>query len=103
MNEHWEEPLEDDGLTLGPEETLQREIEKSKALKVDRLRLRDQIDKLKAEKDELVQKNQQLKKRLTALGNAPAAPEQINIFSLKNLIIALVACFLTLLLFKIRI
>ena len=41
MSEHWEEPLEEDGLTLGPEESLQREIEKSKALKVDRLRLRD--------------------------------------------------------------
>jgi hypothetical protein len=103
MNENWEEPLEDEGLTLGPEETLQREIEKSKALKVDRLRLRDQIDILKAEKDELVQKNHQLKKRLTALGNAPAAPEQTSIFSLKNLIITLVICFLTLLLFKIRI
>jgi hypothetical protein len=103
MNEHWEEPREDEGLTLGPEETLQREIEKSKALKVERLHLRDQIDKLKAEKDDLEQKNCQLKKRITVLGSAPAGPEEINIFSLKNLIIALILCFLTLLLIKIRI
>ncbi|HIE42734.1 MAG TPA: hypothetical protein EYP95_05870 [Nitrospinaceae bacterium] len=103
MNEHWEEPREDEGLTLGPEETLQREIEKSKALKVERLHLRDQIDKLKAEKDDLEQKNCQLKKRITELGSAPAVPEEINIFSLKNLTIALILCFLTLLLIKIRI
>ena len=44
-DDKWEEPPEDNGLTLGPEETLQREIEKSKSLKVDRLRLKDEIDK----------------------------------------------------------
>ena len=49
-DEKWEEPLEDNGLTLGPEETLQHEIEKSKSLKVDRLRLRDEIEQLKAQK-----------------------------------------------------
>ena len=47
----WEEPLDDNGLTLGPEETLQREIEKSKSLKVDRLRLKDEIEKLKEQKE----------------------------------------------------
>ena len=60
MNELWKEPMEEDGLTLGPEETLQKEIEKSKTLKVDRLRLRDEIEKLKSEKSDLSQKNQQL-------------------------------------------
>ena len=64
MNENWEEPLEEDGLTLGPEEALQREIEKSKALKVDRLRLRDEIEKLKAETTDLTRKNHLLKERL---------------------------------------
>ena len=52
-DEKWEEPLEDNGLTLGPEETLQHEIEKSKSLKVDRLRLRDEIEQLKAQKKDL--------------------------------------------------
>lgn len=56
----WEDPLENDGLTLGPEESLQREIKKSKSLKVDRLRLRDEIEQLKAQKKELKEKNREL-------------------------------------------
>ena len=52
-DEKWEEPLEENGLTLGPEESLQREIEKSKSLKVDRLRLKDEIEQLKAQKEKL--------------------------------------------------
>lgn len=67
--EKWEEPLEDNGLTLGPEETLQREIEKSKSLKVDRLRLKDEIEKLKEQKENLQEKNRQLHKRVNALSN----------------------------------
>ena len=47
-DENWKEPLEENGLTLGPEESLQREIEKSKSLKVDRLRLKDEIEQLKS-------------------------------------------------------
>jgi len=62
--------MEEDGLTLGPEETLQKEIEKSKALKIDRLRLRDEIEKLKSEISNLSKKNQQLKDRLTKLENS---------------------------------
>ena len=68
-DEKWEEPLEDNGLTLGPEETLQHEIEKSKSLKVDRLRLRDEIEQLKAQKKDLEEKNQQLHQRIKALNN----------------------------------
>ena len=68
-NEKWEEPPEDNGLTLGPEETLQREIEKSKSLKVDRLRLKDEIEKLKEQKENLQEKNRQLHKRINALSN----------------------------------
>ena len=63
----WEEPLDDNGLTLGPEETLQREIEKSKSLKIDRLRLKDEIEKLKEQKEKLQEKNNQLHKRVNAL------------------------------------
>lgn len=102
MSEHWEEPKEDDGLTLGPEASLQREIEKSKTLKVDRLRLRDEIEKLKAEKDSLAEKNQQLKERLEKLGNSGADQEKPNSFSPNILIFALVFSFLVLLWFMTR-
>ena len=68
-DEKWEEPLEDNGLTLGPEETLQHEIEKSKSLKVDRLRLRDEIEQLKTQKKDLKKKNQQLHQRIKTLNN----------------------------------
>jgi hypothetical protein len=67
--EKWEEPLEDSGLTLGPEETLQIEIQKSKSLKVERLRLKDEIEKLKKQKENLQEKNNQLHKRVNALSN----------------------------------
>ena len=102
MSEHWEEPKEEDGLTLGPEEALQREIEKSKTLKVDRLRLRDEIEKLKAEKTDLAQKNQLLKERITKLGNPPANHEKANAISRNTLIFALVSGFLALLWFMAR-
>ena len=90
MNEPWEEPKEEDGLTLGPEEALQREIKKSKTLKVDRLRLRDEIEKLKIEKSDLAQKNQQLKKRLTKLGNTDTNPEITSSASSKAMVFSLV-------------
>ena len=67
--EKWEDPFEENGLTLGPEETLQREIEKSKSLKVDRLRLKDEIEKLKEQKEILQEKNRQLHKKVNALSN----------------------------------
>ena len=66
-DEKWEKPLEDNGLTLGPEEMLQREIEKSKSLKVDRLRLKDEIEKLIEQKENLQEKNRQLHRRINAL------------------------------------
>ena len=68
-DEKWEEPPEDNGLTLGPEESLQREIEKSKSLKVDRLRLKDEIEKLKEQKENLQEKNRQLHRRINALSS----------------------------------
>jgi uncharacterized protein YdcH (DUF465 family) len=58
--EDWKEPFEDTGITLGPEEILRREIEKSKNLKVERLQLKDEIEKLRAENTHLTQKNQAL-------------------------------------------
>jgi hypothetical protein len=100
MNELWKEPMEEDGLTLGPEEALQKEIKKSKTLKVDRLRLRDEIEKLKSEKSDLSQKNQQLKDRLTKLENSLS--EKTGSSSKNSLIFTLVSGFLALLWFITR-
>ena len=96
MNEPWEEPKEEDGLTLGPEESLQREIEKSKTLKVDRLRLRDKIKKLKIEKSDLAKKNQQLKVRLTKLGNTDTNPDITSSSPSKAIVFSLVLSVLAL-------
>ena len=53
MTDEWQDIPEDDGITLGPEEALAREIAKSKALKVERLQLKDQVDRLTAENQAL--------------------------------------------------
>jgi hypothetical protein len=100
MNELWKEPMEEDGLTLGPEEALQKEIEKSKILKVDRLRLRDEIEKLKSEKYDLSQKNQKLKDRLTKFENS--ASGKTGSSSANSLVFTLVFGFLALLWFITR-
>ena len=102
MNEPWEEPKEEDGLTLGPEEALQREIEKSKTLKVDRLRLRDEIEKLKTEKYDLAKKNQQLIDRLAKLKNVDASHEIKTHTSSNILVFTIVFGFLVLLWFIAR-
>lgn len=86
-DERWEEPPEDNGLTLGPEETLQREIEKSKSLKVDRLWLKDKIEKLKEQKQNLQEKNRQLHKRISALSNeAPNTQSETHAINKNQLI-----------------
>ena len=102
MNEPWEEPKEEDGLTLGPEESLQREIEKSKTLKVDRLGLRDEIEKLKTEKYVLAKKNQQLIDRLAKLKNVEASHEIKTHTSSNTLVFTIVFGFLVLLWFIAR-
>ena len=102
----WEEPFEENGLTLGPEETLQREIEKSKSLKVDRLRLRDEIEQLKAQKEELKEKNRQLHQRIEELNNTPSSSEPFknNLTANKNVwgpfIIAVLILSILLLVFR---
>lgn len=101
MSENWEDPPDDGGLTLGPEEALQREIEKSKTLKVDRLRLRDEIENLKTEKASLIHKNQSLKERISALESHPSSAEA-NSPSSKTLLITLGFCLLILLFFMTR-
>ena len=77
-DEKWEEPLEENGLTLGPEESLQTEIEKSKSLKVDRLRLKDEIEQLKAQKEELKEKNYQLQQRIEELNKPIPSSESLK-------------------------
>jgi hypothetical protein len=61
MTDEWQDIPEDDGITLGPEEALAREIARSKALKVERLRLKDQVERLTAQNRALSEKNEALK------------------------------------------
>ena len=65
-NIEWSETLEN-GITLGPEETLLREIEKNKALKVEKLGLQDKVSKLQSENSYLANKNKKLNYRLRKL------------------------------------
>ena len=83
-DQNWEHPLENEGLTLGPEEALQREIEKSKLLKVDRLRLKDEIEQLKIQKTELIEKNRQLFEKIKALSKQISSPQYKETFSQKK-------------------
>ena len=105
-DEKWEEPLEENGLTLGPEESLQREIEKSKSLKVDRLRLKDEIEKLKAQKEELKEKNYQLQQRIEELNNSNSSSEFLKnnltakIFFLGTLVVTILVLSIFLLFFR---
>ena len=65
MSEEWQDTREEDGITLGPEQALEREISKSKALKVERLQLRDQVDRLTVQNHALRNENEALKKNRT--------------------------------------
>ena len=72
MVDDWEKPYEDDGVTLGPQDALRRETEKSKTLKVEKLQLKDAIEKLEAENDALSKTNQSLEQKLNSLTDQPA-------------------------------
>ncbi len=69
----WNDPMDDDGVTLGPEEALKREIEKSKRLKVERLKLKDKIETLAAQNAALTRKNEALEETIAAL-----KPQQVG-------------------------
>ena len=104
-DQKWENPLENDGITLGPEEALQREIEKSKSLKVDRLRLKDEIEQLKAQKAEIKDKNSQLQERIKALSEQVTSSRYPEKYVLKkNMTIAMLIVILifSLILFLLR-
>lgn len=61
MTEEWTDPPESEGITRGPEEALEREVARSKALKVERLQLRDRVATLQNEVDRLTLENRRLK------------------------------------------
>ena len=67
MKDDWENHYEEDGVTLGPEEAILRETEKTKALKVEKLQLKDTIDKLQNKNDALVNINNSLEQKLISL------------------------------------
>ena len=71
MEDNWENPYEEDGVTLGPEEALLRETEKTKALKVEKLQLKDTIEKLQSKNDTLVNVNNSLEQKLISLTEQP--------------------------------
>ena len=71
MENNWEEPYDEDGVTLGPEEALLRETEKTKALKVEKLQLKDTIEKLKTKNDVLTKTNHSLEEKLRSLAEQP--------------------------------
>ena len=104
-DQKWENPLENDGITLGPEEALQREIDKSKSLKVDRLRLQDEIEQLKVQKAEIKDKNSQLQERIKALSKQVTSSRYPEKYVLKkNITIAMLIVILifSLILFLLR-
>jgi hypothetical protein len=67
MANDWEKPYEEDGVTLGPEEALIRETEKTKALKVEKLKLKDTIEKLQSKNNDLANDNNSLGQKLNSL------------------------------------
>ncbi len=79
MTDEWQDIPENDGITLGPEEALAREIAKSKALKVERLRLQDQVEQLTARNQALRDQNEALKQnRESRSGGTGEPPRQFQ-------------------------
>ena len=76
MADDWQDIPEDDGLTLGPEDALEREIARSKALKVERLQLRDRVEKLESEVRALTAENHKLKTEPGPGRNQESAPQE---------------------------
>jgi len=75
MTDEWQDTSEDDGITLGPEAALEREIAKSKALKVERLQLRDQVERLTGQNQALSEENEALKQNRE---NSPSAADTLS-------------------------
>lgn len=63
MTDEWQDTPEEDGITLGPEAALEREIAKSKALKVERLQLKDRVEQLTTQNRALSDQLEALKQK----------------------------------------
>lgn len=76
MTDEWQDTPEYDGITLGQEAALGREIAKSKALKVERLQLKDRVEQLTVQNRALHDENDALKQRSKSSlgGQAPSSP-----------------------------
>jgi len=85
MEDHWENPYEEDGVTLGPEEAFLRETEKTKALKVEKLQLKDTIEKLQSKNDTLVNVNNSLEQKLTSLAEQSSSSIHLETDQTHNL------------------
>ena len=86
MKDEWESPYEEDGVTLGPEEALIRESEKTKALKVEKLQLKDTIEKLQNKNEALANDNNSLAQKLRSLTKQSSSnihPETNQIHTLR--------------------
>ncbi|MGV7221622.1 MAG: hypothetical protein ACQ9MH_08865 [Nitrospinales bacterium] len=77
-NDEWDDNYEEDGVTLGPEEALQREIQKSKSLKIDKLQLRNEVEKLQLEVHDLTLKVHMQEQELTRVRLKETPKEQTN-------------------------
>jgi|TARA_B110000467_G_C18134847_1_gene375422 hypothetical protein len=79
----WDNPQEE-GVTLGPEEALQKEIEKNKALKVERLRLQNKIEELQSENSRLSREKRKLSFRVSQFQSLPEQDSGANQSSGEN-------------------
>lgn len=100
MSDEWENHIEEDGITLGPEEALRREIEKSKALKVERLQLRNEVEDLRSQVRDLQEKNRvgengaDQKNLSGQVAESPQNQNPIEISSKQRLIPMSLVCFI---------
>jgi hypothetical protein len=79
MTDEWQDTPEDNGITLGQEEALEREIAKSKTLKVERLQLRNQVEQLTAQNRALSDQLEALKQnRESSPGSREGSTHEAN-------------------------
>lgn len=83
MAYEWQDTPEDDGITLGPEEALEREIAKSKALKVERLQLKDQVERLTVQNRALNNQLEALQKKENSPSGRGHSAHEVNTLNSK--------------------
>ena len=75
---------QEEGITLGPEEALHKEIEKNKTLKVEKLQLQNEISELKSENSRLSRENRKLGFRVNQFQSLPEQNSETNLSSGEN-------------------